>query len=56
MSRQVDPVCGMPVDPEKTTYKTVYRGRVYYFCSRRCLEEFERDPEYYLAHGPRGMP
>ncbi len=49
------PVCGMRV-PGDTPYKTIYRGRVYRFCSPQCMVEFQRDPEYYLTHGPRGMP
>jgi len=49
-----DPVCGMEVDTSKAKYKSVYKGRVYYFCSERCKEEFEANPEYFLAHGPRG--
>jgi YHS domain-containing protein len=52
----VDPVCGMEVDPAKAKYKTLYKGKVYYFCSSMCKEEFEKRPEYYLQHGPQGMP
>ncbi len=55
-SLEVDPVCGMRVDPTKAVYKTLYRGRVYYFCSRRCRDLFERNPELYLERGPEGMP
>jgi YHS domain-containing protein len=51
---EIDPVCGMRVDPTRAKYKSVYRGRVYYFCSRHCMEEFEKNPEYYLKSGPRG--
>ncbi len=51
-----DPVCGMEVDPAKTPYKFVYRGVIYYFCSRHCKKEFEKNPEHYLKHGPTGMP
>lgn len=51
-----DPVCGMEVDPGKTPYKTVYKGTIYYFCSIHCKKEFEKNPEYYLEHGPVGMP
>ena len=51
---KVDPVCGMEVN-EDTPYKSLYKGKVYYFCSRECKEAFDRDPEYYLKHGPRGM-
>ncbi|MEM0044407.1 MAG: YHS domain-containing protein [Sulfolobales archaeon] len=54
--KAVDPVCGMEVDISRTMYKTVYKGKIYYFCSSACKKEFERDPEYYLKHGPRGMP
>lgn len=52
----IDPVCGMEVDPGKTSHKSIYRGKIYYFCSSICKKEFERDPEYYLKHGPKGMP
>lgn len=46
----------MDVDPGKTPYKSIYKGKIYYFCSGICKKEFERDPEHYLKHGPRGMP
>lgn len=49
---EIDPVCGMKVDPEKTKYKILYRGRIYYFCSRHCLKKFEENPELYLREGP----
>ncbi len=52
----VDPVCGMRVDPSASKYKTIYKGKVYYFCSLYCLREFERKPEFYLREGPQGMP
>lgn len=51
-----DPVCGMKIDKERTKYKTVYKGKIYYFCSLQCKEAFERHPETYLNSGPRGMP
>ncbi|MFP3265674.1 YHS domain-containing protein [Acidilobus sp. 7A] len=51
----VDPVCGMEVE-ESTPFKTMYKGRTYYFCSDACLREFRRDPERYLREGPKGMP
>ena len=43
-----DPVCGMKVDPKTATVKTVYAGKVYYFCSKGDKEKFDRDPEVYL--------
>ncbi len=54
MSLEIDPVCGMKVDPVKTAHKTIYKGRVYYFCSKHCRELFDKNPEYYLKHGPVG--
>lgn len=51
-----DPVCGMKLDPAKAKYKSVYRGEVYCFCSIHCKKAFEENPEYYLKHGPTGMP
>ncbi len=56
MSRAVDPVCGMEVDTGTAKYKTLYKGKVYYFCSPMCKDEFEKNPEHYLTHGPSGMP
>ncbi|MEM2803913.1 MAG: YHS domain-containing protein [Zestosphaera sp.] len=55
MQEHVDPVCGMRVNP-RTPFKTIYKGELYYFCSKHCLEAFEKDPEFYLTHGPQGMP
>ncbi len=49
-----DPVCGMDVDTSKTRYKSIYKGKIYYFCSERCKKEFEADPEYFIVHGPKG--
>lgn len=56
MPKDTDPVCGMEVDTSKTPYKTVYKGKIYYFCSAHCMKEFEANPEFYIQEGPRGMP
>jgi YHS domain-containing protein len=50
-----DPVCGMSVN-EQTTLKTMYKGKVYYFCSAACKSAFQKDPETYIREGPKGMP
>src|SRR3990172_8224728 len=47
-----DPVCGMTVDPHTSKHHTEYRGRTYYFCSARCRERFEAEPEKYVASEP----
>ena len=35
-----DPVCGMPLDPEKTPYKAEFLGNQYYFDSDYCRRSF----------------
>ncbi len=49
---QVDPVCGMMVDPNTAPATSDYKGQIYYFCSFGCKQDFEKDPEKYL--GPEG--
>jgi L-lactate dehydrogenase len=44
-----DPVCGMKIDEKHTKYKTLYKGKNYYFCSQRCKNSFNENPEKYLA-------
>jgi Cu+-exporting ATPase len=44
-----DPVCGMEVDVEDAAGSSEYRDRTYYFCSTRCKEEFDRNPEKYAG-------
>ncbi len=47
-----DSVCGMYVDPAKARGSVEYRGQTYYFCSPRCVERFQAEPEKYLAPQP----
>jgi YHS domain-containing protein len=44
-----DPVCTMKVDEESTEFTSEYDGITYFFCSNACKEEFESDPERYVA-------
>ncbi len=44
-----DPVCGMRVHEEAAKAKTVYREKIYYFCSALCKHLFEREPEKYTS-------
>ena len=53
---QIDPVCGMHVDPAEAG-PTVVRGEVTsHFCSTQCRSKFEANPDQYLtkAHAPAG--
>jgi len=47
-----DPVCGMAVDPNKTSHRHTYQGRSYYFCSAGCQGKFVAQPAKYLAEQP----
>lgn len=48
----IDPVCGMPADTTgEEVLSTSYGGQVYYFCSDRCKEQFDLDPQRYLKQG-----
>jgi YHS domain-containing protein len=42
-----DPVCLRYVDALKAKEKIRYQDRTYYFCSTKCREEFEKEPERY---------
>lgn len=46
---ELDPVCGMEVDPESTEFHTEYEGKEYYFCNKSCLAHFKADPEHYAG-------
>tara|TARA_B100000700_G_scaffold326219_1_gene437097 strand:+ start:4687 stop:7005 length:2319 start_codon:yes stop_codon:yes gene_type:complete len=43
-----DPVCGMTVDPHQTEHRASHAGKTWYFCSARCRQKFEGDPDTYL--------
>lgn len=45
----LDPVCGMYVDPQKARGSVEHKGKTYHFCSPRCVERFQAEPEKYLA-------
>ncbi|WP_407166661.1 heavy metal translocating P-type ATPase [Bradyrhizobium sp. ORS 111] len=44
----IDPVCGMKVDPATAKHRFGYQGKDYFFCSGRCRERFEAEPEKFL--------
>ena len=44
----IDPVCKMKIDPDMAYSKIEYEGRVVYFCSRLCEEEFKKNPKRYV--------
>ncbi len=46
---EVDPVCGMTVDPGAGKPSAVHADRTYWFCCAGCKAKFEADPGRYLA-------
>jgi P-type Cu+ transporter len=44
-----DYVCGMEVDPNTAAASFEYMDDTYYFCSERCRDKFEADPEKYVS-------
>ena len=43
-----DLVCNMDVDERTAKWKTVYKGKTYYFCTEECKKQFDKEPEKYV--------
>jgi Cu+-exporting ATPase len=46
---ELDPVCGMTVQPSTAAGSYLHAGKTYYFCCQGCLERFRADPARYLS-------
>ena len=44
-----DPVCGMTVDEKSAAGSASHAGQTYYFCSARCLGQFQAHPAQYVG-------
>jgi len=44
-----DPVCGMAVDPGRTSHHADHGGKTFHFCSAHCRARFMADPESFAA-------
>jgi Cu+-exporting ATPase len=44
----LDPVCKMEVNPASAEGQSEYEGQTFYFCSLRCKQAFDANPERYL--------
>jgi Cu+-exporting ATPase len=44
-----DPVCGMTIEDKDAAALSAYKGTTYYFCSKPCKEDFDKDPESYIG-------
>lgn len=43
-----DPVCGMMLDQREVAGRSQFGEWIYFFCSVRCKEDFDKDPVRYL--------
>jgi P-type Cu+ transporter len=49
---ELDPVCGMMVDPKTAAGTSEYQGKTYYFCSPGCKKDFDKEPQKYAGKTP----
>jgi len=49
----IDPVCGMTVVADDSSYPLIHDGVTYYFCRVGCRRAFEADPAAYVKKGTR---
>ena len=40
-----DVVCGMEIDPSLTRFSSPYQGTIHWFCSLKCQQQFEAQPD-----------
>ncbi len=48
----IDPVCKMTIEDKNAVATSSYKGTTYYFCSKFCKEDFDKDPESFLGKKP----
>lgn len=47
MTKVVDPVCGMSIEPPSAAARRGFEGKTYYFCSDSCKRSFDADPRQF---------
>jgi Cu+-exporting ATPase len=48
----IDPVCGMEISPAMAYARHEHDAKEVYFCSPKCQEKFQAEPDKYLAKAP----
>jgi Cu+-exporting ATPase len=46
---EIDPVCGMRVEPTTATHHADHAGRRYFFCGTHCKDRFVAEPDRFLS-------
>jgi Cu+-exporting ATPase len=49
---EIDPVCGMTVNPTHAAGSSRVGDRTYSFCSQSCKQKFDADPSAYIGNAP----
>jgi YHS domain-containing protein len=44
-----DLVCDMEVNEKTAKWKSIYKGKTYYFCAPGCKKAFDEEPEMYIS-------
>jgi P-type Cu+ transporter len=54
--KQIDPVCGMTVDPATAAGRSEHAGMTYSFCSAHCKQKFDANPQAFVGTSvPRNL-
>ncbi|HYM50880.1 MAG TPA: permease [Candidatus Limnocylindrales bacterium] len=48
VSQEIDPVCGMTVEPASAAATREHRGKTYYFCNPGCAKAFDLKPDAFV--------
>jgi Cu+-exporting ATPase len=48
LEKEIDPVCGMALNPHEALAQSAHKGKSYYFCSEECRQKFDIQPEKYV--------
>lgn len=43
-----DPVCKMNIDEKEAAAASIYKDKIYYFCSNICKERFDKEPDKFV--------
>jgi len=49
MGKAIDPVCGMKIKKKDAAATSEYNGKTIYFCNKMCKEEFDKEPDKFMA-------
>jgi Cu+-exporting ATPase len=56
IKQEIDPVCGMLVDPKSAAASVEHSHSTYHFCSIGCRDKFQSDPAKYLTKSKETKP